>query len=479
LKTLHRFLIKSYIPPFLLTLLIGMFIFFIIFVFVYVDEIAGKGIDNWTLTQLLFYTFISNLPISAPLAVLLSSIMTMGNLAEQYELAALKSSGLSLFNIMRPLIFFIFILAIATFVFSNYTMPYINLKAGRLLWDVRQKKPAFNVQPGIYYGGLDDYRIKVDGKGADGQSMKGIYIADHSHGQGNNVQMRADSGVMRTTNNGDYLEIHIYDAIQYRHILETDQHQRTRPFVKMHFEEQEIKIDLSELKMQSTQEELFKNNYQMLNLRQLDNGIDSFKRMEVNLKQNIYTQLTKNFTTHSNVNNTVNDSLNKPHIAIADYLKLYDANGRNFLVDKALETLRSADSYISSTTENELQGNKLDQLVYRAEWHKKLTLPVACIVLFFVGAPLGAIVRKGGMGMPVVISVVMFIFYHVVKTSLEKSYLEGALDAFTGLWGSTIIFLPFGIWLTWMAANDSAIFEKSSYKKVTRFFYKSKSDALK
>ena len=455
-----------------MTLLIGMFIFFIIFIFVYIDEIAGKGIDNWTLAQLLFYSFISNLPTAAPLAILLSSIMTMGNLAESYELAALKSSGMSLFSIMRPLIVLIIFISFGIFLFSNYTMPFISLKAGRLLWDVRQKKPSFNVKPGIYYSGLDNYRIKVDAKAADGERMQGIYIADHTRGQGNNVQLLADSGIMRTTNNGDFLEIKIYNAVQYRQLLESDEQYRTRPMIKMNFKEQEIKIDLSELKMQSTNEALFKSNYQMLNLKQLNRALDSFKLEEFKIKAGINTQLARYFTPLADKNSSRNDSLHQNYISLHDYLKLYSRTEQNKIFDKSLEKLRSADSYISSTVEHELSSSKLSQTRFRAEWHKKLSLPVACLVLFFVGTPLGAIVRKGGLGMPVVVSVVMFIIFHVVKTSLEKSFLEGASGVFTGLWGSTVIFLPFGIWLTWMAANDSAIFEKSSYKFITRYFIK-------
>lgn len=238
MKALYRFLIKSYIPPFLMTLLIGMFIFFIIFVFVYVDEIAGKGISNWHLTQLLFYSFLSNLPKSAPLAVLLSSIMTMGNLAEHYEMAALKSAGLSLFKIMQPLIFFILIVSFGVYLFSNYTMPLINLKAGSLLWDVRESKPAFNINEGIYYGGLNDYRIRVEKKEKDGETVKGIYIADHSDHIGNNVQTIADSGTIKMTRDKNFLEIKIYNGVQYRHILNSEASYKTRPFVKMKFREQ-------------------------------------------------------------------------------------------------------------------------------------------------------------------------------------------------------------------------------------------------
>ena len=472
MKKIHLYLIKSYLPPFVTTLLIGMFIFFIIFVFVYIDEIAGKGVDNWTLTQLLFYSFISNLPTAAPLAILLSSIMTMGNLAENYELAALKSAGLSLFSIMKPLIFLIILISFTIFLFSNYTMPFISLKAGRLLWDVRQKKPSFNVKPGIYYGGLENYRIKVKSKAEDGVRMKGIYIADHTKGQGNNVQMLADSGIMRTTKKGDFLEIKTFNVVQYRQLLESDEHYRTRPMIAMNFKEQEIKIDLSELKMQSTNEALFKNNYQMLNLNQLDHALDSFRRQEITIKKGIENQLSKNFTPFADKNCALNNGVNKKHVAVSDYLKLYDKSEKNKIYDKALEKLRSADSYINSTREHELLSSQFNQIRFKAEWHKKLSLPVACLVLFFVGSPLGAIVRKGGLGMPVVVSVIMFIIFHVVKTSLEKSFLEGASSTFTGMWGPTIIFLPFGIWLTWMAANDSAIFEKSSYKIFKKIFRK-------
>jgi lipopolysaccharide export system permease protein len=471
MKKIHFYLIRSYLPPFTLTLLIGMFIFFIIFIFVYIDEIAGKGVDNWTLTQLLFYSFISNLPTAAPLAVLLSSIMTMGNFAENYELAALKSSGMSLFAIMRPLIFLILFISIGIFLFSNYTMPIISLKAGRLLWDVRQKKPTFNIKPGIYNSGLENYRIKVNSKAEDGVRMKGIYIADHSKGQGNNVQLLADSGTIKTTKKGDFLEINIFNAVQYRQLMETDENYRTRPMLTMNFKQQEIKIDLSELKMQNTQEALFKSNYQMLNLHQLNHALDSFRTKEKQIKAGINDQIAKHFTPLAD---RQNKNETKTHIKLVDYLKHFGLNEQNQIFDKALEKLRSTDSYINSTIEHELFSSQFNQIKFRAEWHKKLSLPFACLVLFFVGSPLGAIVRKGGLGMPVVISVILFIIYHVVKTSLEKSFLEGASGIFTGLWGSTFIFLPLGIWLTWMAANDSAIFEKSSYKFFLRLFQKKK-----
>ncbi|MFN5183652.1 MAG: LptF/LptG family permease [Bacteroidota bacterium] len=471
MKKIHFYLIRSYLPPFTLTLLIGMFIFFIIFIFVYIDEIAGKGVDNWTLTQLLFYSFISNLPTAAPLAVLLSSIMTMGNFAENYELAALKSSGMSLFAIMRPLIFLILFISIGIFLFSNYTMPIISLKAGRLLWDVRQKKPTFNIKPGIYNSGLENYRIKVNSKAEDGVRMKGIYIADHSKGQGNNVQLLADSGTIKTTKKGDFLVINIFNAVQYRQLMETDENYRTRPMLTMNFKQQEIKIDLSELKMQNTQEALFKSNYQMLNLNQLNHALDSFRTKEKQIKAGINDQISKHFTPLAD---RQNKNETKTHIKLVDYLKHFGLNEQNQIFDKALEKLRSTDSYINSTIEHELFSSQFNQIKFRAEWHKKLSLPFACLVLFFVGSPLGAIVRKGGLGMPVVISVILFIIYHVVKTSLEKSFLEGASGIFTGLWGSTFIFLPLGIWLTWMAANDSAIFEKSSYKFFLHLFQKKK-----
>jgi lipopolysaccharide export system permease protein len=473
-KKLHSFLIRSYIPPFIMTLFIGMFIFFIIFVFVYIDEIAGKGISTWDLIQLLFYTFISNLPKSAPLAVLLSSIMTMGNLAERYEMAAMKSAGLSLFRIMMPLIIFIFFLSIGTFLFSNYTMPYIQLKGGRLLWDIRQSKPSFNIKEGIYYNGLDDYRIRVNKKEEDGETVKGIYIADHTEGLANNVQVIADSGKIRMTEDKNYLEINIFGGTQYRHILRDEKDNWTRPYVRMGFREQEIKIDLTELKMQNTAEELFKNNYQMLTLVQLQAAIDSIKREEAKFFDQIKTQFTKNFTSSSQFMSQKTDSLKDAYVRISDHLKLFDKAARSQIISRASESATSSQQYLESMLHNDIKTNTNKKLLHMAEWHKKLTLPIACIVLFFVGAPLGAIVRKGGLGMPVVISVLMFLLFHVFSTTFEKSFLEGALDVFTGLWAPTFIFLPLGIWLSWMAANDSAIFDKSSYQFITKLFRKKK-----
>ncbi|MBC7863131.1 MAG: LptF/LptG family permease, partial [Bacteroidia bacterium] len=415
--------------------------------------------------QLLFYSFISNLPKAAPLAVLLSSIMTMGNLGERYEMAALKSSGLSLFQIMKPLIAFIFVLAIGVFLFSNYTMPYIQLKGGRLLWDVRQSKPAFSVKEGVYYSGLRDFRMKVDKKEKDGETVKGIYISDNSGGAGNSAQLMADSGTMKMSADKNSLLIKIYSGIQYRSIVNDEKSQKSRPFAKMNFREEEINIDLTELKMRNTAEELFKNNFQMLNLKQLDRSIDSFKTENRKLQRSVFTQVTKNFTIQSNVLNRRVDSLDQKYSSIRETLRKYNLVAKTVILDEALESARSADNYLSSMLSRDFEDNHSTMLQYVAEWHKKLTLPVACIVLFFVGAPLGAIVRKGGLGMPVVIATIMFLFYHVISVTFEKSFLEGSLDVSSGLWTPTYIFLPFGIWLTWMAARDSSVFDKASYGK--------------
>ena len=299
--------------------------------------------------------------------------------------------------------------------------------------------------------------------------MKGIYIADHTRGQGNLVQLVADSGKMKTSRNGDLLEIQIFNAIQYRQLLESEQQLKTRPMLKMHFKEQQIKIDLTELKMQKTNEDLFKNNYQMLTLYQLQNSIDSFTKRDIEIKKGIYEQISKNFTPFYESSKNLKNTHGKV-TSLKYYIDSLPVSEKVRVYEKALESLRNQDSYLNSIMDHELQSTNYNKLRFNAEWHRKLTLPLTCLVLFFVGAPFGAIVRKGGLGMPVVISVVLFIVFHVIKTSLEKAFLEGAVDWFWGMWGSAFVFLPFGIWLSWMAANDSAIFDVSSYSGITKYF---------
>ncbi|HXB39622.1 MAG TPA: LptF/LptG family permease [Bacteroidia bacterium] len=468
LKTLHIFLIKKYIPPFLATLFIGMFIFLMIFTFTYIDEIAGKGVETSTLIQMFGYIFLTFLPDAMPLAVLLSSIMTFGNLGETYELASMKSAGQSLLSIMRPVLVLIIALSCFCFFYSNYTLPYIHLKAAHLLYNVRASKPAFNLKEGVYYNGIDGYTIKVGNKDKDGITIHNIYIYDHTEGLGNTVQMYAKDGEISMTKDMRYLTFKLKDGTHYNQPLTEPKQQVTRPNMIMHFKQQNIRIDLSSLKMENYKEDFFKGDASMLNIGQLHSYRDSSEKYRKDSYHQTYQQfINQYFFQKSLVQNKKNEK-DTASFLLSKYLVAQTAQKKKLIYESAANMIKSAASYMESKS-NEEEEQKAATAKYAIEWHKKFTVSFACLILFFVGAPLGAIVRKGGFGMPVVISVLIFIIYHVVTITLVKMVSEGKLQTVIGMWASQCFFLPIGLWLSFKAANDSPILEGSSY---TRFFKK-------
>ncbi len=443
-----------------------MFIFFMIFIFTYIDEIAGKGVDNTTLVKMFGYMFLTFLPPSMPLAVLLSSIMTFGSLGETYELASMKSAGLSLISIMRPVVVLIFALAGFCFLFNNYTLPYIHLKAARLLYDVRSTKPAFKLKESVFYNGIDGYSIRVGTKDRDGKTIHNIYIYDHSEGLGNTSQMYAKDGEISVTGNARYLTIKLVNGTRYQQPLNEPRQERTRPNMIMHFKEQIVRIDLTSLKMQNTDEQLFKNHAEMMNVSQLKSYRDTSIKNMKEAYANTYKQFTNQYYFQKSLVQFKNNAKDTSFIPVAKYLEKQSELKRKSILESAQNLAKSAGSFIDSKA-NEEDGHITDQAKFEIEWYKKFTLSFACIILFFVGAPLGAIVRKGGFGMPVIISVFLFITYHVISFTLEKMVLQDKLIVIAGMWATPLIFLPIGMWLTYKAANDSPLFDMTSY---TDFF---------
>lgn len=422
------------------------------------DDIIGKGMGAWVLTQFFFYSFLTFIPVAMPLAVLLSSIMTFGSLAENYELAAMKSCGLSLFKIIRPIFVFILFLSGFTFFFNNFILPQITLKSSRLLWDIRQAKPTLNIKEGIYYDQLKGYSIKVGKKSKDGNTLYDLSIYDHQDGQGNNVQLYADNGTMKTSADTNYLELTLNNGTRYEDIFQEEKHKRTRPLMQLFYKELKVNIDMSDFKMKNTAEELFKEHHEMLNIWQIDREIDTFN-LDISKKyKNLHDQFTNYFlmrTLH-----TVN--LNKPGIRINDFYKSLNTEEMKRCVENAQNLARSSSSFIESIND-EINGKKYARLDFYMGWHKKINISFACIVLFFVGASLGAIIRKGGMGLPVVVAVVFFLLYYVITIVFEGLVTEGVYSVVFGSWFPLMLFLPLGIFLTYKAAKDSALFDIGNY----------------
>jgi lipopolysaccharide export system permease protein len=281
------------------------------------DDIVGKGMGAWILTQFFAYSFITFIPVAMPLAVLLSSIMTFGNLAENYELAAMKSCGLSLFQIIKPIFIFIIFLSGLTFVFNNFLLPAVTLKSARMLWDIRQAKPTLSIKEGVYFDKLDGYSIKVGNKSKDGQTLYNLSIYDHSDGLGNNIQLYADSGKMKTSPDTNYLQLQLNNGSRYEDIMQEEAHKTTRPLMQLLYKELNINVDMSSFKMKQTEEELFKGHHEMMNIWQIAMEVDTYN-LEIGKK---YENLQNQFNNYFLARTLHSSSISKNQQAIYAFYK--------------------------------------------------------------------------------------------------------------------------------------------------------------
>lgn len=441
------------------------------FLFKYVDDLIGKGFEWYTILELMFYASASNVSMALPLAVLLSSIMTFGTLGENYELVAIKSAGISLQKAMRPLLVVIVCIAIGSFFFSEYMLPKANLKFGSLLYDVRNKKLSFLIKEGVFNNSIPGYAIRVDHKKEDG-SLIHLMIYDHTGNNGVPKIIIADHGTMTTTKDQQYLVLKLIDGIRYEESSGQGAGYNPRQqLTRMRFGQTEQKLDISSFKMNRTDENSFRSNNAMLNLKGLTHKGDSLKKQldSINryarvavgsyFKQNNYT---KGYT----------------KIKIAP-IKLKGSILNSIPEDKKIVSIQTAMDQAASLKQT-VEGRVLDHedrirdlIRIRIEYQRKFTLAASCLLLFFIGAPLGAIIRKGGLGLPVVMAIIFFLFYHIISTVAEKSANQGNINPVLGIWMAIVVLSPVGAFLTYKATVDSALFDLTYYKAfVIRIFKK-------
>ncbi|OQB64301.1 MAG: putative permease YjgP/YjgQ family protein [Bacteroidetes bacterium ADurb.Bin141] len=469
-KKLTSLVLTSFIGPFIMTFFIALFVLLMQFLWKYIDDLVGKGLDWWTITKLLSYTSTTLVPLALPLAILLSSIMTFGNLAEHYEIVAAKSAGISLQRLMRPLIVVAICISVGAFFFSNYVLPYSNLKMGSLLYDVRQQKPALFIKEGIFYNGIDGYSIKIGKKLSDGKSIRNIMIYDHTNNMGNHKVVVADSGSMVMTDDKRYLILTLFNGHSYEEQQNRRRNYDTRPLLRTTFQSEIIRFDLSSFELNRTNEDLFKDNYQMLNIYQLNAMIDTFQ-MQMNMRKYRfqkdlipYYQFLKD--------SSLMAAASSATVAKWPILKS-DSKKASLLFETATAQARTLKSYIESTKDDLASRNRA-YIKYNIEWHRKFTLSIACLLLFLIGAPLGAIIRKGGLGLPIVISIAFFLCYHIISITGEKFAKEGVISVERGMWQSSIVLLPIGLFLVYKATHDSALFDMDAYKSFFRKLFRRK-----
>lgn len=519
IKKIHILIFKTFVGPFIVTFFVSLFLFLLQFLWKYIGDLIGKGLEWYIILEFVGFSSIHLIPLALPLSVLLSSIMAFGNLGENYELVSLKSAGISLIRIFVPM--YVIILAIAGFAFysSNILIPKANLSWGALLYDVSNKKPAFNIKEGVFFRDIHGYAIKIGKKHDDNQTIEDIIIYINNSVKGNNNIVIAKSGIMKLTNEEKMLSLILYDGIKYQEMTDNPDYYSNYNHNVMQFKYQEITIDLTDLQFKRTRKELFKDDYRMMNVKELQAKIDSLKKIIDARRSLTYGYVMPYFHANLDSNSKYIFEKNKLklkfHQTLGDfkelknqYSKTYQANdvytspnvkspqvkdfdvlreknrvfikndsNKNYkpeILENSKHFARNIQSIIE-TSFKEVQMQRENQLKYEVEFHKKFSLAVSCILLFFIGAPMGAIIRRGGFGWPMVISVVLFILYFSINLIGEKLARGEVLPASIAVWLSTLIILPFSVFLTYKANKDDKLFEKGiSIKWFDKLFKRKK-----
>ncbi|MBN1952485.1 MAG: LptF/LptG family permease [Bacteroidales bacterium] len=545
MKRLHLLVLRSFIGPFILIFFIVLFVLLMQFLWKYIDELVGKGLEFHIIGELLLYTTASLVPLALPLSVLMSSLMAFGNLGEFNELTAMKASGISLQKVMIPMIAIIVLLSIGSFYFSNEVLPFTNLKMRALLYDVRKQRPDVNIIPGTFYNDIEGYSLRVEDKDPSTNTLYGIRLYDHTGKKGNTSVTIAKSGKYRIIGNDRFMEFTLFDGHSYNEVIE-EKKERNKPKTHPHrfdsFKEQVINIELKGFGLERTDEKLFRNHYALLDIKMLRQMADS---VDANIqfgKNNMVKTVIKTLffkKRHSSLKKAANDTVPETITPIADKkdpstsegpavqeLKTKKADqkptsARKLEADKvvrppasqkphsdnagekvpaasedpittnkdpafyhnlfgkltlkekdnvlssAVSYARSARTYIS-TASNSMDAKTSNLRKFEIEIHRKYTLAFACFLFLLIGAPLGAIIRKGGLGIPVVLSALLFIFYYIVSLAGEKVVRESFLPAYQGMWAPSAIYLITGFFLSYKAATDAAILNLETYTNLLR-----------
>jgi lipopolysaccharide export system permease protein len=472
MKKLDLFILKSYLGPLVMTFFIALFILLMQFVWKYIDDLVGKGLEWYIIVKLMFYASSTFVPLALPLAILLSSLMMFGNLGEHYELVTMKAAGISLSRIMRPLIIVSIFISALAFYFSNVVLPMANLKFLSLLFDVREKKLAFNLKEGVFYTGIEGFVIRVGKKEKDGNTIRDVLVYNHLKHLGNISLTTAEWGKMELSPDKKFLVFRLFNGTNYEERVDLRNHEITHPFQRTEFVEQYQKFDLSAFQLSRTDENLFKKNYEMQNINQLTNSIDSIKSQLASDRMSFETNFIKILQFYKPGEKTLekrSDSLKKFNPAIVFNFR---AENRGRILETALNSAKGAKANLENSKDSFYLKNKLifkHQIVY----HKKFAFSIACFLLFFIGAPLGAIIRKGGLGLPAVISTLFFILFWVISFVGEKYSAEGVIPPWQGIWISSAVLMPIGIFLTFKATNDASLFDLEAWltfwKKIFKY----------
>lgn len=464
MKKIHKLVLKAYLGPLLAVFFIVQFILMMNFVWRYIDELTGKGLAASTIAELLVCGSINMIPLGLPLAMLLSAIMTMGNLGENFELLAMKSAGLSLMRILRPLIVVTMMVSVGSFFVQNNLVPYSNQRMYDILYDIKEQRQELKFQDGVFFNGLPDMSIRVGHQDPQTGLLTDVLIYDTREANGNMTTTLADSGYIHMSADKTFLYVTLFNGRTYEHTRNSQWYDRNT--MRQHeFSRQDGSFPIEKITSSSSSKQYSES--QTRNMVELEELMDSLHILidrstmaayEPLLKQQIFVRDT---TIIPNPD-TLLDRSGYRAFNHYDSLPNLSMRSRAKVISSAAGAARTAQS---AYTFDEHSSKVAITQLYRAEteWHRKLTLPISILLFFMIGAPLGAIIKKGGLGLPIVISVIFFVFYYVVSTSGEKMAKEGTWESLYGMWLPVVVLTPISIYLTYKATDDSSLLDMDWY----------------
>jgi lipopolysaccharide export system permease protein len=467
-KKLDKLILKAFVGPFIATFFITLFVFMMQILWKYIDDLVGKGLDMLTLTKFLIYASATLVTLAMPIAILLSSIMTFGKLGENFELVAIKSSGISLLRFMRPLLFVTILLSGVAFLFANYIAPVANLKFAVIYHDIYEKSPAFDLKDGVFYNGFRGYSIKVDKKDKDRSTLHNVLIYQQNNGVQDYTTI-SESGKMSMSTDKKFLEFKLDNGNRYQE--NGNFNYKNNEFIDLRFKEYNKLFDLSQLNLQKTSDSLYMNNIRMKNMRQLNVDLDSLKRVPDSLYKRNHSEMASYMKYSKFKDSTITP---KKMVTVNNKFSEKKANSFDAIIPDSLESTvfdqtLSQVSNARNLLEVIVADDKAqidDVTLHQVEWHRKLSVSIACLVLFFIGAPLGSIIRKGGLGMPLVMALMFFMAFYLLNIFGEKFTKDHVLIPIVGMWLPVIVLSPVGFFLTYKAMHDSQLFNKEYYYRM-------------
>jgi lipopolysaccharide export system permease protein len=482
LKKLDKLILTSFIGPLLVTTSVLVFIFLVQFLILNFDSLIGKNLPITVYLELIFYLSLQMIPQVLPLGFLLAALMTYGTLGEFSELTAIKSAGISLVRVIQPVFFAVIFLAIGLIFFSNYVLPKTNLQAFSLLYDIKTKKMGFSLKPGAFYYGLPGYAIKANHVDPDGRRLKQVIIYDHSDGNANKKVTMADSGMMYTIYNDRYLVLELFNGSNFSEVSEQNTG-RNLEYVRNKYSKSKIVFSLSSFDLNRTRQELFSGHKFMRNLEQLQVDIDSMEKVKTESLVNFESNL-KAYYNYLGRSQKLEDQGRAPSVSTMRIIERQD-NGtiddHKYQLYMAANQARNIKTFSGGFADHyqELTRNGNE---FKIEMQKKFTLATACLVLFLIGAPVGSIIRKGGLGVPILVGIIFFILYYILTIVGEKWAKEGVVQIEVGLWAANLILFGVALFFLQQARRDASLFDLDFYSgaisTVRGWFQKNKAKPL-